>query len=604
MSLYSALRSGVSGLFAQTQAMSMISDNITNVNTTGYKAVRARFASLVGGSDQAEFNSGVVNAVADRAVTKGGQVTASNVNTHLAVNGNGFFAVTKASDVFLDPVSGDWKVDGEILYTRAGDFSPDENGNLRNSSGYVLLGWQRNSSNSGYDATNLLSEFTAINVAGAVGQPIPTQNTNLNANLNANADIDDVFTMTAPMYSRQGGISNIEYRFTKTDNPDKTEFMVQARVTTGSAQIVNEQNPPVAGTNSAGDDIHFYGVTLGADPREVVLNYSETVSINEDDVRNLRVQYTNAAGIEVDISSTNVVAEGGKVTVTLGSAIPDEATNFVIAVGPDSTGAALTSPIQTTGTTPTALTIPATGTVDAEGTLTGTNFSGYYEIGLLAFDSSGQNPQLQPYQSLDATAPFYRDPADGSFVVGRGNEEGALVLAIDHSANGSEGRAPDGTDYAADDTGISVTFSQQGASAGMTSYVSPSTIYSIDQDGNGTGELQSVTFNARGELEAIFSRGSPQFLAQVPLINFNNPNALLVKDGNTYKADDAAGVAVSRVAGTGDTGTIAGGSLESSNADIATEFTEMIVVQRAYSASTKIITTVDEMLDEVIRAKR
>ena len=68
MSLYSALRSGVSGLFAQTQAMSMISDNITNVNTTGYKAVRARFSSLVGSSSQGAFSAGVVSAVADRSV--------------------------------------------------------------------------------------------------------------------------------------------------------------------------------------------------------------------------------------------------------------------------------------------------------------------------------------------------------------------------------------------------------------------------------------------------------------------------------------------------------------------------------------------------------
>lgn len=608
MSLYSALRSGVSGLFAQTQAMSMISDNITNVNTTGYKAVRARFSSLVGSASQGAFSAGVVSAVANRSVSTPGQVTTSTANTHIAVNGQGFFAVSNSDDVYLDSISGQWKTNGEVLYTRAGDFSTNANGNLENSAGYVLLGWERNAGNSGYNVSNLVSEFSAINIAGTVGQPLPTQAITMNANLNASLKEGETFTMTAPMYSRQGGISNVEYRFTKLgDGIARREFRVEARVTTGAAQFVNDVNSL---TSSAANvrlvdgtvaDLPFYGAQVGTNSRELVLNYGGAVELSGQPIANLQVEYFVGTTPTV-LTATAIATRGGKVTVTLDGEIPGNAENMrVFNAGGNAANNPLqfaltpagTVPAVTAGTGPRTLTIPAVGTTSTGATPPndGTRFTGYYDIGSISFDASGLQPTLTPPLAG-------RTAAGGYFRVGS-IVDGRLSMTIDHSADG-QASAISGSD----DVKVAMNFNKAGASAGMTSYESASTIYSIDQDGNGSGDLQSVQFNARGELQAIFSRGSPKFLAQIPLMAFNNPNALSAADGNAYRATDAAGVGVSRVAGTGDSGTIAGASLESSNADIATEFTEMIVVQRAYSASTKIITTADEMLDEVIRSKR
>ncbi|NQY81504.1 MAG: flagellar hook-basal body complex protein [Alphaproteobacteria bacterium] len=599
MSLYSALRSGVSGLFSQTQAMSMISDNITNVNTTGYKAVRARFSSLVGSSSQGSFSAGVVSAIADRSVARPGQVTSSTTNTHVAVNGQGFFAVSKADDVTLDRTTGTWKTNGEVLYTRAGDFSTDANGNLRNAAGYVLLGWERNASNTGYNVSNLVSEFTAVNVAGTVGQPLPTQAITMNANLNASLKEGKSFTMTAPMYSRQGGISNIEYRFTKVgDGISKREFIVEARLTSGAAQLINKGNALAAsGGRTVGGtakQIEFYGVQFGTNSRQIQLNYGGDVELSGTAVSNFKVEYS-VSGVYTVLDAGTIEIRGGKVTVTLSGDIPSDAQNLQFFQTGGSPlrykrASAPASPvIAGTGT----LTIPALGTVrgNAAASTGGHKFTGYYDIGKLSFDASGLNPTLTaPDAVRTATAGYYQA---GTVALGE------LSILVDHSSDGESA-----TLISSDDVKIAMNFAKSGASAGMTSYESASTIYSIDQDGNSSGDLQSVQFNARGELQAIFSRGAPKYLAQIPLMSFNNPNSLLVADGNAYKATDSAGVGVSRVAGTGDSGTVAGASLEASNADIATEFTEMIVVQRAYSAATKIITTADEMLDEVIRAKR
>jgi flagellar hook protein FlgE len=87
-------------------------------------------------------------------------------------------------------------------------------------------------------------------------------------------------------------------------------------------------------------------------------------------------------------------------------------------------------------------------------------------------------------------------------------------------------------------------------------------------------------------------------------VSFTNANGLISKSGNAFLASDDSGVPVLGGAKTGGLGSISSGALESSTVDLGTEFTNMIVAQRAYSANTKIITTVDDMLNELVQIKR
>ncbi len=90
----------------------------------------------------------------------------------------------------------------------------------------------------------------------------------------------------------------------------------------------------------------------------------------------------------------------------------------------------------------------------------------------------------------------------------------------------------------------------------------------------------------------------------MPIAVFKNPNGLISKSGNVWLESSDSGEFILQSAGQGGSGTIAPGALESSTVDLATEFTKMIITQQAYSAASRIITTADEMLDELMRLKR
>ena len=107
-----------------------------------------------------------------------------------------------------------------------------------------------------------------------------------------------------------------------------------------------------------------------------------------------------------------------------------------------------------------------------------------------------------------------------------------------------------------------------------------------------------------GFVTAIFTNGLTRRIYQVPLASFGNPDALNAENGGIYKLSTGAGAVAIRGAGESGVGTIKARSLEASTVDLAEEFSKLIMTQRAYSASSKIITTADEMMDELLRLKR
>ena len=154
MSIFGAMRSGVTGLFSQSQALGMIADNIANVYTVGFKAVRPRFSTLVTAQASADLHSpGGVQSRVEREIDAQGLLTASSVSTDIAISGSGFFTVNDQTDG-----------SGNIFFTRAGEFRPDKEGNLVNSGGFTLMGWPIDD-NGTVQQTNVLSAFSILNVA-------------------------------------------------------------------------------------------------------------------------------------------------------------------------------------------------------------------------------------------------------------------------------------------------------------------------------------------------------------------------------------------------------------------------------------------------------
>ncbi len=150
----------------------------------------------------------------------------------------------------------------------------------------------------------------------------------------------------------------------------------------------------------------------------------------------------------------------------------------------------------------------------------------------------------------------------------------------------------------ADPMSITPTFT------GLTQYAGECTATTSGRDGYVMGSLESFTIDATGTVTGVFSNGETMILAQVAMASFANPAGLINKGGGMYADSNNSGVRQLGQAGTGGRGQIAPGALEMSNVDLSQEFTNMIVTQRGFQANSRIITTSDEMLQELVNLKR
>jgi flagellar hook protein FlgE len=187
-------------------------------------------------------------------------------------------------------------------------------------------------------------------------------------------------------------------------------------------------------------------------------------------------------------------------------------------------------------------------------------------------------------------------------------------------------RSATGWDVAADDNGTAVgtgtlEFTDGALTAGgtlaltttpavtvdmssVTGFAGLTTVAVTGQDGRRAGTLQSFTLSADGTLVGSFSNGASEAIGRVALANFTNPGGLEKAGNSSYRATFNSGNAELGTAGTGGLGKLTAGALEMSNVDLSQEFTNLIVAQRGFQANARIITTSDEVLQELTNLKR
>ncbi len=220
MSLYGALFTGVSSLAANGRALGVSSNNIANVNTVGYKASVAQFETMLSRDTPAgDFSTGGVRAHAQARVNIQGLNQPTDSDTDLAISGQGFFVVNRTPNPTAD--------NGGLLYTRAGSFTPDDEGNLRNVQGYYLMGWQLDGMGNLMAGT---SNLVPVNLGDLTGTAEATSRVSLRANLRASTNAVTGYTTggmasgaTVPsfqtsieLYDSQGGLQPMRVAFVKT----------------------------------------------------------------------------------------------------------------------------------------------------------------------------------------------------------------------------------------------------------------------------------------------------------------------------------------------------------------------------------------------------
>ena len=267
MSLSGALSSAISALSAQSQALAVISDNIANSQTTGYKTNSALFESLVTSSSSASsYSSGGVTSSARSNISTQGLLTTTTNSTDIAIQGNGFFPVTTS-------LTG-----GSTLYTRNGTFSIDSSGYLVNDGSY-LLGWRTDASGAVVGSSSS-DTLVPIDTSIAATSGSATATTAIAANLPADAAIAATFTSSMSVYDSLGTANTVQVTWTKTaenswsasfGNPTLSSDSTKTTgSTSGSIAVVFNSDGSLASANPA--RISISGWTDGAAASTITMN--------------------------------------------------------------------------------------------------------------------------------------------------------------------------------------------------------------------------------------------------------------------------------------------------------------------------------------------
>lgn len=569
MSLFGSLFTGVSGLGAQSQSTAMIANNIANVNTVGFKRSEAAFYSLVTSEGRSSrYSPGTVAVNRVQRVNQQGPIQQTGSTTDAAISGNGMFAVKRST-----------QGGQEFLYTRSGSFSEDAQGLLRNTAGFVLYGWPLDS-NGGLPANQGdLTSLVPVDVAFLGGLTRPTSSAEISLNLNSD-EVDTTlaniatspadFSRGLTVYDTLGSAQVITFEYTKTYGPQGT-----------SAGTVGD----LAATDSLIDDV---GLTLG-DQFSIAVDAGvpQVFTVAANSTVNDIITFANGiAGVEAFLGNDGELVF--------------QRTDFVL--GTESITLA-----NVTGT-------PLTGLGMTAGAYTSDNLTGGgYDNGLPT--------DTPPYSSGTVGGGTFPSP---QFLPGDAgyNNRGWWNLRIVHPdgttlSNGLINFNGDGTLNALPDSlgNIDINLTQIDWGNGsdpqnididverFSQFAGNYNVIYSDQNGAELGLRTGVEITRDGFIVARFSNGASANLYKVPLITFANMNGLTEVSGTAYSENELSGEENLREAGQGGAGFLEASTIESSNVDLADEFAKLIVSQRAYSANTKVITTVDQMTEELLRLR-
>ncbi|MGD0229881.1 MAG: flagellar hook protein FlgE [Syntrophorhabdales bacterium] len=517
--MLTSLDSGISGLLANSEALDIVGNNISNSNTTGFKASSASFQdvlyqTITGANGTGQVGTGVALGAVQTDFSQGSVETTDSA-TDLAIGGQGFFIVKKAGD-------------NTDYYTRDGGFSFDKTGNLVDANGDYVQGKaidQTTGTATGVDQN--------ITISQQPSQPKATQNIDMVVNLESDSawkgectvtsgtDLSSIAAATSDYPATGNYTLNVTGPATDGTFP-VTVTMPDGTVVTGTATS-NGNNTDFTGTDSSGNTVDTglnlsFGTLANGDTTNFTLSgFDGTSAATQSNTSN----YSSSETVYDSLGTAHTV------TVNFREASVDSTSQ--------------------TSTWDWNVTVSGADKVVSGGSGTMT----FNENGVL---TSGGSPQAVTFNFAGA-----QQNQTINLVMGSGSGEGS-----------------------------------------STQYSSASTTTYVGQDGYAPGVLQSESVSSDGIISGTYNNGQILQLYQLTLANFDNPQGLNKVGGNLYSATLDSGNAYTNAPGQGGTGTISSNSLEESNVDLATEFVNMITYQSGYEANSKVITTTDQILQDLM----
>ena len=555
MGLTSALNTSLNGLALNETTIDVLGNNIANAGTNGFKASTVRFATQLsrtfnvgtrpsegfGGTNPLQVGLGATVSVISRDFGQG-SITNSTSPSDLAIQGNGFFV--------LDGTNG-------RTYTRNGNFSLNSSSQLINDQGAFVLGY-------GVDPNfNLITtELSPLKIPlGDLNIAQRTQTAQLGGALYPSGNLAD---QGAELYSE-----------VMTDT-------VTSTAATGTSLLMNLENTDGDPIFAVGQELTFSPKKGGRTIGDTTLTVTATTSVDEllgffDATMGIQsgggVPNDSELGVQPGVSivggQIRIVGNGGNVN------------DLAVNAGDLRVGNAVTP-------------LSFNKVQSAEGEGTSTEF--------VVYDSLGQPIQMRVSMVLESRTSdatnwrYYFESADDS------RTDIALssgVLSFDN-----EGKI-------AGDPEVSVTIEREnvgaitpmqvsvdfGSVSGISSASSGSDLNLIEQDGAAPGTLQSFVISENGVINGVFDNG---IIRNLGLARFANPNGLIEDGSTTYKEGVSSGVAAYVTPGTFGAGTVRPGAIELSNTDIGKSLVDLIVASTNYRGNARVISSVQQLVDELL----
>lgn len=539
-----SFRTALSGLNAAAAELNVISNNIANSNTTGFKSSRAEFGDIYAatstGSSGISIGSGVrLSAVAQQFGQ--GNIGFTQSNMDLAINGQGFFR--------LDD-------NGTIIYSRAGSFGIDREGYIVNQTAQKLTAFQADSTGTITGALSTLQLSTA-DIA-----PSATTGINIGMNLNAAATVplapstSSTLTLSGAQTLRTdgGGSPFTTVNFTLIDSYGNSITNASLRYTySGAGNIWGAEllvggastTPATTSGTTTGIDIGTTtSVTLNWDPDGTGAQGTVPLTMDTTGLSQL-----TGAGVSAVVAASDGAVQGAFSPSTTSSYNNSTSTTIYDSLG--------TSHLAT-------MYYRKTGTPNVWESYLYIDGNAIDSANTLGFTSTGDLASVNG-TAVPPTAITYSayDPSNGA---------ANLALTLDYTEA-----------------------KQFGSSFGVNS---------LTQDGYTTGRLSGVNIDSSGVVFARYSNGQSKALGQIALTNFSNPQGLQQLGNTNWAETFQSGSALAGAPGSASLGLIQAGALEGSNVDLTEQLVNMITSQRNFQANAQVISTNDSITQAVINIRR
>ncbi len=524
-----SLYSGVAGLKTHQTRMDVIGNNISNVNTVGFKSSSANFAdtfyqtvspatgpdgtSGTAGTNAKQIGLGSQVAAITTNITQQGGTSSTNRALDVAIQGDSFLVVKSA---------------GATYFTKSGALNVDESGTLYcTTNGATVQGWMAD--DEGNITKDLVKDLTVMSADHLYYEPEETNHVRITGNIDK-ADKQLTVTNTATPVTDHG----LPLTFSFYDELGQQYTVKMYAYATG------------AGTTGTGTDARpttTYAVTLA--------------DVYDSEGNSIFVKKTTAAGVTTYTSTGTSISLGG-----------------------------------------------ATYSIDTTVTGTGINNGVTTSTGAFKLAANG-NPVSLAF--VAETGEFSAVTEDGG-IANTSEDKGNVVAFGITPGTGADAITNTFSQYTAgtDKGGIKIDFSQltQYSSGGVSSTSYTRGNAQGNYAGNQSGQMSGISIDEKGFIYGTYSNGFKKCLAQMSVATFANPSGLEAVGNSMFAASLNSGL----FNGVGEEISLSGkftvGALEMSNVDLASEFTTMIITQRGFQANSRIITTSDSMLEELVNLKR